>query len=117
MNCFFFVHNKGKGGFMLRKHKYDKEFDEDKLEFDDLANAEVQRKYQVPEEFADGPYGSPINKSEPLESKEPVEGQRHYSAFNYENKGLHEDLPRQFPGAHPPHDEPDKDIKPPEDNQ
>ncbi|MBB6453445.1 hypothetical protein HNQ94_001894 [Salirhabdus euzebyi] len=100
-----------------QNNKYDKKFDHDKLEFDDFAPVEVQRKYAVPEELPEGPYGSPINEFDKVENKEAVEGQRHYTGFNYENKSLHEDLPRQFPQAHPTHDEPDEDIKPPEDNQ
>ncbi|MRG85173.1 cytosolic protein [Salinibacillus xinjiangensis] len=88
-----------------------------KANYDDFATVEVQQKYAFPEEMPDGPYGSPIASDEIVQNKEAVEGQRHYTPFNYENKGLHEDLPRQYPGAHPPHDEPDKDIKPPEDNQ
>ncbi|MBU8906570.1 hypothetical protein [Desertibacillus haloalkaliphilus] len=64
------------------------------------------------EEFADGPYGSPINR--PLgKSTSWDEGQRPYSAFNYEDKSFHENLPRQFPGAHPTHDDPDVDAEPP----
>ncbi|WP_102028532.1 cytosolic protein [Salirhabdus sp. Marseille-P4669] len=101
----------------MGKNRYDKEFDHDKLEFDDFADVEVQRKYMSAQELPEGPYGSPIGKNEPLESKNTIEGQRHYTPFNYEYKSLHEDLPRQFPGAHPTHDEPDKDIKPPQDNQ
>ncbi|MGB8000282.1 MAG: cytosolic protein, partial [Anaerobacillus sp.] len=41
------------------------------------------------------------------------EGQRSYSAFNYENKTLHQNLPRQDPGSHPPHDDPDETSEKP----
>ncbi len=85
--------------------------------YDDFADVEVERKYKGYQEFAEGPYGSPIRKNERPPKMETREGTRHYTGFNYENKGLHEDLPRQYPGAHPPHDEPDEDVKPPDDNQ
>ncbi|MBO8156762.1 MAG: cytosolic protein [Bacillaceae bacterium] len=87
------------------------------LGYDDYADAEVQRKYLVPEEFPEGPYGSQYNKLENVRPKEARKGQRHFSAFNYEYKSLHEDLPRQYPIAHPPHDQPDQDVKPPDENQ
>ncbi|KIL46442.1 hypothetical protein KP77_25690 [Jeotgalibacillus alimentarius] len=72
--------------------------------YSDFSNVEVQKEYLIPESFPEGPYGSPRgkyslvrNKSGPWKS-----GQRYYSAFNYENKGAHEDVPRQDPGAHIP---------------
>ncbi|SES65363.1 hypothetical protein SAMN05421676_10173 [Salinibacillus kushneri] len=79
----------------------------EKVDYQDFSNAEVQREYAVPEELPDGPYGSAINKHTKVENKDAVKGQRHYTPFNYENKHLHEDLPRQFPNAHPTHDEED----------
>ncbi|MCF6138544.1 hypothetical protein [Pseudalkalibacillus berkeleyi] len=69
-------------------------------------------RYVLPEDLPEGPYGSPVNqalgKSTPFD-----EDQRYYSAFNYENKNLHQDIPRQFPGAHPTHDDPDRDTETP----
>ncbi|WP_240374494.1 cytosolic protein [Bacillus piscicola] len=76
--------------------------------FTDFANVETGKNYLVPEQTPEGPYGSPINtklgKTTPWEK-----GQRRYSAFNYEFKSFHEDIPRQFPGAHPPHDDPEEE--------
>lgn len=60
----------------------------------------------IPEEFPEGPTGSPVaeetvsSKSTPWE-----EGQRRRSAYIYPYKEIHDDLPRQTPGAHPLHDE------------
>ncbi|WP_054753657.1 hypothetical protein [Piscibacillus salipiscarius] len=73
---------------------------------DDFTPVEVQDNYQVPEEFPEGNYGNPINKDEPLKPYPEKESKRHHSAFAYENKELHADLPRQFPGAHVPQDYP-----------
>ncbi|WP_147532782.1 hypothetical protein [Bacillus marasmi] len=75
--------------------------------YSDFKNVEKQQEFLTAEEFPEGPYGSPTGVSEPVENKStPWEkGQQYYSAFTYENRNLHEDLPRQYPGAHPPHDE------------
>lgn len=75
--------------------------------YSDFANVEAMKNFLVPEQTPEGPYGSPINNDEPVSNKTtPYEkGQRPYSAFNYENKSLHEDNPRKYPGAHPTHDE------------
>lgn len=75
--------------------------------YSDFANVEAMKNNLVPEQTPEGPYGSPINKDTPVSNKTtPFEkGQRPYSAFNYENKSLHENNPRKYPGAHPTHDE------------
>lgn len=62
----------------------------------------------IPEEFPEGPLGAPMNKEEPVtESKSTPwkKGQRRASAFIYEDKEQHDDLPRRLPGSHPLHDE------------
>lgn len=83
--------------------------------YSELSNVEKSRNFLTAEEFPEGPYGSPIKVDEPVENKstEWKEGQRPYSAFNYENKSLHQELPRQMEGAHPPHDDPEKDTQEP----
>ena len=40
-------------------------------------------------------------------------GTPYYSNFNYEYKAFHQNIPRQDPGAHPPHDDPNKEVQPP----
>jgi len=77
---------------------------EDKQTYSDFSNVEVSQEYLTVETLPEGPYGSPRgqytlvrNKSGPWKK-----GQRFYSAFNYENKGLHEDIPRNAPGSHIP---------------
>ncbi|MCM3567582.1 cytosolic protein [Neobacillus mesonae] len=89
--------------------------DNNEREYFDLSNVEKQRNYLTAEEFPDGPFGSPIRQDEPVQLKSTPwkEGQRRYSAFNYENKSLHQDMPRQMEGSHPTHDDPDADEQPP----
>ncbi len=80
-----------------------------------FSNVEKMENYIIPEEFPEGPYGSEKGKLDAVENKSTPwrEGQRTYSAFNYEFKSLHQDLPRQIDGAHPPHDDPNKDEQRP----
>lgn len=78
-----------------------------KREFSDVTNAKKMKEELIPEEFPDGPFGSPIRAEERPELKSTpwIEGQRRKSAFTYEDKEAHDDLPRQMPGSHPLHDE------------
>ncbi|WP_096199144.1 cytosolic protein [Bacillus sp. FJAT-45350] len=84
-------------------------------EYTDFSNVETQRNFLTVEDLPEGSYGSPRNKEKPVENKETPwkEGQRYYSAFNYEFKNLHQDMPRQFPGAHPTHDDKEKNEETP----
>jgi hypothetical protein len=86
--------------------------------YTDLSNVEKRRNYLTFEEYPEGPYGSPMGSDEPVQNKSTPwkEGQRTYSNFNWENKQLHQDLPRQMDGAHPPHDDPDSDVQDPYTN-
>ncbi|MFE7063275.1 cytosolic protein [Sutcliffiella sp. NPDC057660] len=86
----------------------------DKEQYSDFTNVENSHNYLIPETLPEGPYGSPRGKNTPVENKSTPweEGQRYYSAFNYENKSLHDDLPRKYPGAHPTHDHPDQKEEP-----
>ncbi|RSK28441.1 hypothetical protein EJF36_17070 [Bacillus sp. HMF5848] len=65
--------------------------------YSDFSNVEVMKQYKAPEHTPDGPYGSPI---EARNSVSHDSSKRSYSAFNYENKGLHEDIERKDPGSH-----------------
>jgi hypothetical protein len=89
--------------------------DKEEEVYSDFSNVETQRNFLVPETLPEGPYGSPRGKYTPVENKstEWEEGQRYYSAFNYENKSLHQDIPRQEPGSHPVHADPDRNEEPP----
>lgn len=81
---------------------------DDKKRFHNFANEEKQQNYLIPEELPEGAYGAPVGKDTPVENKSTPwkEGQRYYSAFNYENKALHQNMPRQIDGSHPVHDDP-----------
>jgi hypothetical protein len=82
--------------------------------YTDFSNVEVGRSYIPAQQTPEGPYGSPYKANEPLQGKEELTGAtelRSYSAFNYENKTLHEGLPRQMDGAHPTHDDPTRDTQ------
>lgn len=83
--------------------------------YSDFSNVEKQRNFLTAEEFPEGPFGSPIRADEPVENKSTPwrEGQQFYSNFTYEFRNLHQDMPRQFPGAHPTHDEKSKDEEEP----
>ncbi|UOR13080.1 hypothetical protein [Halobacillus amylolyticus] len=86
-----------------------------KRQYTDFSNVETQHNFLTAEEFAEGPYGSPVGETEPVENKETPwdEDQQYYSNSAYENRNLHQDMPRQVPGAHPTHDEKGKDTEQP----
>lgn len=88
--------------------------DKKEKQYSDFSNVEIMHDYITSEELPEGAYGAARGKEEPVENKSTPweEGQRTYSAYNYENKTLHEDIPRQYPGAHPTHDDPDVDTEP-----
>jgi hypothetical protein len=81
-----------------------------KEEYSNFSNVEKRNNFLTAEEFPEGAYGSPVGEDEPVENKSTPwqEGQQFYSNFIYENRNLHQDLPRQYPGAHPTHSEKDK---------
>ncbi|AKQ74237.1 MULTISPECIES: hypothetical protein [Bacillus] len=76
----------------------------------EISNVETQRNFLTAEEFPEGAYGAAQGKDEPVENKSTPwkEGQQYYSNFAYEFRNLHQGTPRQYPGAHPTHDEEDQ---------
>lgn len=94
-----------KGWVLLRKnHTVDKEH---KTE---ISNVENLHDVLIPEEFPEGPLGSPIRSAQAVEGKSTPweEGQQRSSAYVYADKDFHDGLPRKTPGAHPLHDEHDE---------
>lgn len=79
----------------------------EKKAFSPLSTDEKLHDYLIPEEFPEGPTGSPIHKHSKVEGKSTdwEEGQQRTSAFTYADKEQHDDLPRRGPNAHPLHDE------------
>ena len=78
---------------------------EDRSKYTDLSTVESQRNDLATEEFPEGPYGMDL-VSESLRKSSPWrEDQRSPNRFSYENRELHEGLPRVFPADHETHDE------------
>ncbi|SET34563.1 hypothetical protein SAMN05216389_10989 [Oceanobacillus limi] len=90
----------------------------DDKKFSDFSNVNNQKNNLIPEEFPEGAFGSSINKEEPVVGKSTPwkDEQQRTSAFVFPYKELHEDLPRQAPGSHVIHDEPD-DVHPEQEEQ
>lgn len=86
-----------------------------KDQYTDFSNVETKENFLTSEEYPEGPYGSPKKANKPVENKSTPwkEGQQFYTPFNYEFRNFHEGVPRKYPGAHPTHDDDEKDTEPP----
>jgi hypothetical protein len=71
----------------------------------DLATVESQRNDLTAEEFPEGPYGSSLRVETLGKSSPWRQDQRPPNTFSYENRDLHEGLPREDPPEHLTHDE------------
>lgn len=77
--------------------------------YNDVKTVESMRNEVIPEEFAEGPYGAATNE-DVLGKESPWRASQHAAPqFTYEMRELHEGIPRQIPGRHPTHDDPDRD--------
>lgn len=72
--------------------------------YSDVSTVESQKDNLIPEEFPEGTYGSAINSEVLGKKNDFLESQSATSAFTYENKDLHEGIPRIYPMSHPTHD-------------
>ncbi|WP_170008063.1 cytosolic protein [Bacillus fonticola] len=99
---------------MTQQHKK-QPLDKEEEVYTDFSNVETMRNFVAPEPFPEGPYGAPRGENEPVVNKTTPweEGQRYYSAYNYENKSLHADIPRGIAPSHPAHDDPNRKEEPP----
>ncbi|MFK4997328.1 cytosolic protein [Bacillus sp. N9] len=91
---------------------------DENVRYTDVSNAETKKNDVIPEEMPEGAYGAPRGEHTPVENKSTPwkEGQRSYSAFNYEFKSMHENKPRKAPDAHPTHDDPERETQQPYEN-
>ncbi len=71
----------------------------------DLDTVESQRNDLIPEEFPEGAYGSNLIMESLGKSTPWRDDQRPPNRFSYENRELHEGLPRDYPPDHETHDE------------
>lgn len=78
---------------------------ERRRKYTDLSTVESQRNDLTAEEFPEGPYGSPLLTESLGKSTPWREDQRPPNSFTYENRELHEGLPRVYPPDHETHDE------------
>ncbi|MBP1930960.1 hypothetical protein [Ammoniphilus resinae] len=80
-------------------------------QFTPLSTEYDQSHTIFPEEFAEGPYGSPMN----FDMSRDFWRDDMYPAprFTYEARGFHEGTPRQDPGAHKTHDEQGTNVEGP----
>lgn len=78
---------------------------ENKKKWTDLRTVESQRNDLTAEEFPEGPYGSSLLTESLGKSSPWRDDQRPPNTFTYENRDLHEGMPRVFPGDHKTHDE------------
>jgi hypothetical protein len=89
-----------------------------KRKYMDFSNVETQNHFLTSEEFPEGPFGTQRHKDKPVSNKDTPwkDDQQFISGFTYEYRTFHEGLPRQFPGAHPTHDDPKQEKVPPYEN-
>ncbi|WP_166242095.1 hypothetical protein [Paenibacillus turpanensis] len=79
--------------------------EEDRQQTTDLSTVESMRNDLAAEEFPEGPYGASTNEEILGKSTPWRVDQRPPNRFAYENRELHEGMPRQFPPGHQTHDE------------
>lgn len=79
--------------------------EEDRREYTDVSSVESQRNDLIAEEFPEGAYGMSLDTDTLGKSTPWREDQRPPNRFTYENRELHEGMPRLDPPHHITHDE------------
>lgn len=87
--------------------------EESRRHYKDLMTVESQRHQLTAEEFAEGPYGAAHNMPKLGKQLPWLRDMRGPNTYTYENKNLHEGLPRLDPPNHLTHDDPDRDVETP----
>ncbi|MGE7827374.1 hypothetical protein [Paenibacillus sp. NPDC093718] len=70
---------------------------EERDNFTDLSTVESQRNDLTAEEFPEGPYGSDLRSDSLGKSTPWRKDQRPPNRFDYENRGLHKEMKRDYP--------------------
>lgn len=67
--------------------------------YSDFSNVQKMKNMIIPEEFPEGPFGSPINQEKLVEGKStPWEkGQYSASAYTFPGKGIQRQVPDSYP--------------------
>lgn len=74
----------------------------------DVKTVQSQRNQLFFEEFPEGPYGASTNE-DVLGKESPWRSSQHAAPqYTYEMRDFHEGIPRQAPGSHPTHDDPNQ---------
>ncbi|WP_091742894.1 hypothetical protein [Marininema mesophilum] len=88
-----------------------------KKKYTDVGTVESQRNDVFPEEFPEGSFGSSINEATLGKQSPWLPTQHAAPQFTYEMRRFHEGIPRQMPGSHPTHDDPDRNEETHSDSQ
>lgn len=72
--------------------------EEERRRYTDFSNVESQRNDLIAEEFPEGPYGSSLLSESLGKSKPWRTDQRPPNSYGYENRELHENRQREYPG-------------------
>ncbi|AIG28151.1 hypothetical protein [Brevibacillus laterosporus] len=92
---------------------YYKKIKDSAEDYSELSTVQSQRNEILQEEFPEGPFGAATNEEKLGKATGWEKGQHSTTTrFTYETRQLHQELPRQYPGAHPTHSDSDQNIEP-----
>ncbi|MDQ0061164.1 hypothetical protein [Paenibacillus harenae] len=72
--------------------------DEDRQAYTDVSTVESQPNDLIPDLFPEGPYSTDLLEESPGKNKPWRIDQSASERFDYENRSLHEDFDRDYPG-------------------
>ncbi|MGG3874453.1 hypothetical protein [Brevibacillus laterosporus] len=92
---------------------YYKKIKDSAEDYSELSTVQSQRNEILQEEFPEGPFGAATNEEKLGKATGWEKGQHSTTnRFTYETRQLHQELPRQYPGAHPTHSDSNQNIEP-----